>query len=90
MPAINQSGAIVLTVDNIQHAFDSKKIFSNISFTVERNEKIALIAANGVGKTTLLSVIMGKYPLQGGKITFGHNVTSAFFEQDQVTALDPK
>jgi ATP-binding cassette subfamily F protein 3 len=89
LPPITPSGQIVLTVDNIQHAFDSKKIFNNISFTVERNEKIALIAANGVGKTTLLSVIMGKYPLQGGKITFGHNVSSAFFEQDQVTALDP-
>ena len=90
LPPILPSGRIVATISNVQHAFDSKKIFNNISFTVERNEKIALIAANGVGKTTLLNVIMGKYALQGGTITFGNDVSSAFFEQDQVRALDPE
>ncbi|MCL4361482.1 ATP-binding cassette domain-containing protein [Candidatus Dependentiae bacterium] len=90
LPPITPSGRTVLTVNNVLHAFDSKKIFNNISLNIERNEKVALIAANGVGKTTLLNVIMGKYPLQGGDIIFGNSVTSAFFEQDQVRALNPE
>ncbi len=90
LPKIEPSGQTVLTLKNVQHKFESKKIFSNIEFLIERNEKIALIAANGVGKTTLLNVIMKKYQLQNGNITFGYNVTTAFFEQDQVSALDPE
>lgn len=90
LPKIEPSGQTVITLNNVQHKFDSKKIFSNISFLVERNEKIAIIAANGVGKTTLLNVIMKKYELQNGNITLGYNVISAFFEQDQVAALNPE
>lgn len=90
LPSITPSGRIVVTVSNIKHAFESKKIFHDISFNIERNEKVALIAANGAGKTTLLNVIMGKYPLQAGIINFGHDVKAAFFEQDQVRALDPE
>lgn len=89
-PPSTQSGQIVLTLTNIKHSFGTKQIFSNISFTIERNEKVALIAANGVGKTTLLNIVIGKYNLQKGEITFGHNVSPAFFEQDQVRALDPE
>jgi ATP-binding cassette, subfamily F, member 3 len=89
LPIIQPSGRIVITVDNVSHSFDSSRLFSNISFIIERNEKVALIAANGVGKTTLLNLIMGKMSLQSGHITFGYNVTPAFFEQDQVRALDP-
>lgn len=90
LPLITQSGRIVVTVNNVAHAFESKKIFNNIGFEIEKNEKVALIAANGVGKTTLLNVIMGKYKLQNGSINFGHNVIPAFFEQDQVSALNPE
>ena len=89
-PDIVPSGRTVITVSNVQHAFDAKKIFNDISFSLERNEKVALVAANGVGKTTLLNVIMGKYKLQSGNINLGYNVNSAFFEQDQVSALDPE
>jgi len=90
LPPITASGRIVVTINNVAHAFDQKKIFNNISFEIERNEKIALIAANGVGKTTLLNVIMGKYKLQNGSLSFGHNVIPTFFEQDQVSALNPE
>lgn len=90
LPTVTPSGRIVISVNNVGHSFHPKKIFSDISFTIERQEKVALVAANGVGKTTLLNIIMGKYAVQHGNIVFGHNVASAFFEQDQVSTLDPE
>jgi ATP-binding cassette subfamily F protein 3 len=53
-----------------------------------RGDKVALIAANGKGKTTLLNLIAGKYPLEKGHLKFGHNVEMAYFEQDQELTLD--
>src|SRR4029077_6337743 len=53
-----------------------------------RGQKVALIAPNGVGKTTLFNLITGALPLQQGAITFGHNVTYAIFAQDQNKALN--
>lgn len=88
-PAVKQSGKIVLTVHNVSQHFDQQRIFEHISFDIERGQRVALIAPNGTGKTTLLNLIAGKYPLQKGSIKFGFNVTKAFFEQDHMSKLEP-
>lgn len=82
------SGTTVLTVKNVAHAFEDKPIFKNVSFEVERGQKVAIIAPNGTGKTTLFNLICEKYPLQAGSIKLGHNVIPTIFEQDQNIALD--
>lgn len=87
-PPIERAGTVVLTAKNIAHSFENKEIFNNVSFEVLRGAKVGIIAANGVGKTTLFNVITGKYPLQKGEITFGHNVSFALFDQDQNATLD--
>jgi len=87
-PPIERSGKIVLTVDNVAYQFGDKQIFSKVSFAVGRGEKVALIAPNGVGKTTLFNLIVGKYSLQKGTISLGYNVRYALFDQDQNAALD--
>ncbi|MGB8366962.1 MAG: ATP-binding cassette domain-containing protein, partial [Candidatus Babeliales bacterium] len=87
-PPIKRSGRIVLNIENVAHQFGEKQIFFNVSFSVERGEKVALIAPNGVGKTTLFNVIVGKLSVQKGTINFGHNITHALFDQDQNAALD--
>jgi len=84
---IPASGKTVLTVENLNYAFGAKTIFEGASFTLNRGQRVALIAPNGIGKTTLLKIIAGIYPLQKGSITFGHNVTFAYFDQDQTAAL---
>lgn len=83
-----RSGEIVLNVENISKSFDHNLLFKDVEFQVMREEKVALVAANGVGKSTLLTMIMGKMPHQGGVINFGHNVTPVCFEQDQEKSLD--
>lgn len=87
-PPIVQSGRIPLEIDNVGYSFGEKHIFSGASFQVERGEKIAIIAANGVGKTTLFNVIIGKLKAQTGTITFGYNVHPTIFAQDQTQSLD--
>lgn len=87
-PACVQPGKIVLKLENISHTFGIKKLFDHVDCIIARGEKVALIAANGVGKTTLFNLIAHKLPLQHGTITFGHNVHWALFDQDQNAALN--
>ncbi len=86
-PAV-RAGNVALTLEKIHHSFDGKELFKNVSGSIKRGEKVALVAPNGTGKTTLFNLLTGKYELQGGTEIFGHNVTTAVFEQDQLQALD--
>jgi len=89
-PPIKQSGRIALKVHDVSHAFGDKQIFKHVNFEVERVKKIAIIAPNGVGKTTLFNLIANKLPLQHGSIDLGHNVHYAVFDQDQTASLNLK
>jgi len=89
-PAVQRAGQIVLHCNNVGYSFGDKQIFKNASLEIERGEKVALVAANGKGKTTLLNVLMGKLALQQGTVTLGHNVSVALFEQEQLHVLNPK
>lgn len=85
-----RAGEIVLTFKNLTQAFDGTIVFDHISGEIRRGEKVAVIAPNGAGKTTLFNLIVGHYPSREHAITFGHNVTYAYFEQDQTRTLKPK
>ena len=85
--SVTRAGSVVLTVEKVSHAFDKNLLFKNISCIIMRGKKVALIAPNGMGKTTLFNLIAGKLPLQHGSVTFGHNVTTAYFEQDQTRVM---
>lgn len=83
-----KAGAIVLTVKNLHQEFGTKSIFKHVNIELKRGTKTAIVAANGVGKTTLLNTILGKLP-QHGIIEWGYNVQLASFEQES-TSLPPK
>ncbi|MBU1007730.1 ABC-F family ATP-binding cassette domain-containing protein [Candidatus Dependentiae bacterium] len=88
-PPVVRSGRVVLKVEGVAHAFDEKQIFKNVSFEVERGEKVALVAPNGLGKTTLFNLITGRLALKTGAIELGYNVSSTIFEQEQDKVLSP-
>lgn len=93
LPVTKQPGKIVLTVTNLAQTFvtkeqTEKRVFSHVTFQIERGQKVALVAPNGVGKTTLFNVIVGNLPIQHGGVAFGHNVYPAIFAQDQSTVFD--
>lgn len=87
-PPVQRAGKVVLTVKDVAQTFGTKQIFKNASFEVERGQKVAVIAPNGVGKSTLFNLIIGKLPLQTGSVELGYNVQAAIFEQDQAKSLD--
>jgi len=87
-PIPQRSGRCVLDVKDLAVSFGDKKVFKNVSFDIDRGEKIVVIAANGVGKTTLFNTIMGINKPHAGAITFGHNVESTFFTQDAHASLN--
>lgn len=87
---VTRAGNVVLKVEGIAKSFGERQLFKDISFDIFREEKVALVAANGVGKTSLLNIIMGNLQADKGSFEFGHNVTVALFEQDQERSLNHK
>ena len=75
-------GNEVLEVENLSKSYDGEKVLENISFKVNKGDKIALIGANGVGKTTLLEILMGNLEADGGKFNWGQTITTTYFPQN--------
>ncbi len=88
-PPTARPGRVVLEVEDVSFSYENKKIFEHVTFQIERGEKVALVAPNGVGKTTLFNIICGKFKQQTGRIQLGYNVKQTIFEQDQTRVLDP-
>ena len=81
--------ASYLQIENISKSYGPKVLFENISFNVNEGDKIALIAPNGTGKTSLMRILAGKDKSDsGGKIMFLKDIRIAFLEQEY--EFDPK
>jgi ATP-binding cassette subfamily F protein 3 len=81
-----KSGRDVVTLDQVSKAYGDLTILKNTTARIERGDKIALIGANGKGKSTLLRIIAGTEVGQGKRVE-GHNLIKAFFAQHQLEAL---
>jgi ATP-binding cassette subfamily F protein 3 len=81
------SGRDVIRMEDVSKAYGDNIILRNTTARIERGDKIALIGANGKGKSTLLRIIDGTEPISG-KREFGHNVIKSFFAQHQLEALN--
>lgn len=86
-PLSVQPGKKVLEIEGLGKSYDTKKILDKVSMTLGRGEKIALLGANGTGKTTLLKCITGETNYLGS-VQLGHNVNVTYFAQDQADQLD--
>lgn len=67
---------------------DKKKLIKSLTMNVRRGEHVAIIGANGIGKTSILKLIQGIIPHEGGNISWGGNVKISYFEQEHAI-LDP-
>ena len=80
-------GRVLATLKHATKKFGDLTIVENASAEIDRGDKIALIGANGKGKSTLLRMIAGAEPFTGERI-WGHNVEESFYAQHQMEALD--
>lgn len=82
-----QPGKIICTLKHVSKRFKDVEIVENTGAEIDRGDKIALIGANGKGKSTLLRIIAGTEPFEGQR-EWGHNVVEAFYAQHQLEALN--
>ena len=82
-----QPGKVICTLKNITKRFKDVHIVENTGAEIDRGDKIALIGANGKGKSTLLRIIAGAETFDGDR-EWGHNVMESFYAQHQLEALN--
>ena len=84
-----QSGNDVLYAEDLSKSFastagnGSRQLFQNVGFDIKRGERICMVGPNGVGKTTLLKIIMDLLPPDTGHVRLGHNVEFGYYDQEQ-------
>lgn len=71
-----------LSVEAVSKSYGTKVLFENISFGISQGQKVALVARNGAGKSSLLRIISGQDSPDSGKVTLRKGITMAFLEQD--------
>ena len=81
-----QPGRFICTLKDVSKSYGPLEILKNTSISIERGDKIALVGANGKGKSTLLRIVAGTEPVEGER-TMGYNVIQAFFAQHQLESL---
>ena len=79
------SGNDVLQVRDVSMGYGERILFKNLDLDIYRGEKVALIGANGIGKSTLFKIIMDELAPLAGNVKFGTNVNVSYFHQEQKT-----
>lgn len=83
--AAEKSGQLVVEAKNISQSYHGKKIIDNLSLRIMRGDRIGLIGPNGIGKSTLLNILLGKVEPQHGTIRQGTKLHVAYFDQLRAT-----
>ena len=87
-PQPKPSGRIVAEFNGVDKRYGEKEVFCDVSFMIERGDRIALVGVNGAGKSTLIKLLAGTEPLTSGEYRLGHNAQADYFAQDQYKELD--
>jgi ATP-binding cassette subfamily F protein 3 len=89
-PQPPRSGREVASLDGIRKAYPGRVIYERLDLIVTRGQRVALVGPNGAGKSTLLKMLAGVLTPDAGTLTYGQNVTVAYYAQHQLESLDPK
>lgn len=86
-PPCLRSGDYPIICEDVEKSYGSHTVFSNVTLTIKRGEKVAFVGKNGEGKSTLVKCIMDEIPF-GGTLKVGHNIQIGYFAQNQAQMLD--
>ncbi len=81
------TGREVLAVSGLLKSYGARTLFQNLTFEIERGERVAIVGPNGVGKSTLLKIIQDELKPDSGTYKWGHEVRISYFAQDHHEAL---
>jgi ATP-binding cassette subfamily F protein 3 len=82
------SGRTVVEAEDLSKSYGAKQVLTNVNFTIERGDRVALVGVNGAGKSTLIRLLTGDEVPTAGQVKLGHNVVSEYFAQDQYKVLN--
>ncbi|AYB42161.1 ATP-binding cassette domain-containing protein [Paenibacillus lautus] len=83
-----EAGKQLLTVDSLTKSVEGEKVLDNVSFVVNKGDKIAFVGPNGLPKTTLFQVITGETEAEAGEYSWGVTTTQAYFPKDNSAYFD--
>jgi ABC transport system ATP-binding/permease protein len=89
LDAGDRSGKLVAELEDVCKAFDGRPIVSDLTMRIARGDRIGLVGPNGIGKSTLLKLILGQMPPDSGRIRLGTQLQVAYFDQMR-EQLDPE
>jgi len=89
LPDFSKGGSRAVAVENLKKCYGELTVFQDMEFEIQSGEKIALIGANGQGKSTLTRLLAGLEAPDNGEINFGHNVQIAYYSQESDRLLNP-
>ncbi|MBR6352464.1 MAG: ABC-F family ATP-binding cassette domain-containing protein, partial [Firmicutes bacterium] len=78
-----RTGDDVLMIKGLKKSFDGRPLFENLDLHLKSGDRVAIIGANGIGKTTLLRIILGKLEADSGIVRYGVNVVPGYYDQGQ-------
>ncbi|MFH1538059.1 MAG: ABC-F family ATP-binding cassette domain-containing protein, partial [bacterium] len=81
-----KSGKVVMQLMDVSKVYGDNRVLDNVNLTVNRGDRVGIIGANGLGKSTLMRVLAGRTEFEGERMP-GHNVTVGYFSQDQYELL---
>lgn len=84
IPPAPPLGNKVIELENVTKGYEKRVFFSDLSFSLEGGERLGIVGKNGMGKSTLLKVILGKIQPDGGKVTIGKRADINYIDQDRL------
>ena len=87
-PPAPRSGDYPVIAENLKKAYGSHVVFDQVTFTIERGEKVAFVGTNGEGKSTLVKCIMHEIDDYTGTLKLGYNIKIGYFAQNQAQMMD--
>lgn len=85
---IRSSGKMVVRVKDLSKSFQEKKLFQKLNFEIKRGEKVAIMGENGIGKSTLIKILLGILPSDQGCVEWGYETHRSYFSQDHHDLLN--
>lgn len=86
--ACRPSGKMALEIKEVSKSFGDKQVLNNVSLDVHRGDRLAIIGPNGIGKSTLLKILVGRHEADSGEVEWGYETHPGYFAQDHKDLLE--